>query len=96
MSFSKSFSIADKLEMADGTEVPIEIDGNWNKHSDRGMVWRSPCFEASIGGFIKPEPTVSVTQGAHPTLWLLIGFVAAHRLSPDDVKSNCRPPFFHV
>jgi len=85
-----------KLEMADGNEVPIEIEGNWNKHSDRGMVWRSPCFEASIGGFIKPEPTVSVTEGAHPTLWLLIGFVAAHRLSPDDVKSNCRPPFFHV
>ena len=95
MSFSKSFSIADKLEMADGTEVPITLDGNWNK-GDHRLVWNSPCFEAVIGGFIKPEPTVHVNAGAHPTLWLLIGFVAAHRLSPDDVKSNCRPPFFHV
>ena len=49
-------------------------------------------FNAKIDGFFKSEPTVSVVAGAHPTLWLLIAFVAAVKLSRDDVKSNCRPP----
>ena len=31
-------------------------------------------FNAKIDGFFKPEPTVSVVAGAHPTLWLLIAF----------------------
>ena len=82
-----------KLEMSGGTEIPIDLAGNWNR-GDRGLVWTSPFFNATIDGFFKPEPTVSVVVGAHPTLWLLIAFVAAVKLSPDDVKSNCRPPFF--
>ena len=39
---------------------------------------------------------MKIEAGAHPTLWLLIGFCAAQRLSPDDVKRNCNPPFFGV
>jgi hypothetical protein len=83
------------LEMSDGTEIPIMLNGNWNK-GDGNLQWTSPFFEATIGGFIKPEPTVSVVAGAHPTLWLLIAFVAAVKLSPTDVKGNCSPPFFAV
>ena len=82
-----------KLEMSDGTEVPIDLAGNWNR-GDGALTWTSPFFNATIDGFFKPEPTVSVVAGAHPTLWLLIAFVAAVKLSPDDVKSNCSPPFF--
>lgn len=84
-----------KLQMGDGTEIPIELNGNWNR-GDGALQWTSPCFHATIGGFIKPEPQVQVVAGAHPTLWLLIAFVASVKLSPTDVKSNCNPPFFHV
>ena len=83
-----------KLEMADGTEVPVTLDGNWNK-GDAQLQWNSPCFQAVVGKFGE-VPTVKIEAGAHPTLWLLIGFVAAQRLSPDDVKRNCNPPFFGV
>lgn len=78
-----------------GEEIPISLEGNWNK-GDHNLIWSSQFFRCSIGGFIKPEPTVEVFAGAPPSLWLLIGFVTAVKLSPDDVKSNCCPPFFHV
>ena len=103
-----------KLEMADGTEVPVTLDGNWNKVSstpgsprcrpqlipvavqgDAQLQWNSTCFQAVVGKFGE-VPTVKIEAGAHPTLWLLIGFCAAQRLSPDDVKRNCNPPFFGV
>jgi hypothetical protein len=84
-----------KLQMADGSEIPIQLDGNWNK-GDHRLQWSSPFFEVTIGGFIKPEPTITTFDGAHPALWLMIGFVTAVKLSPTDVKSNCSPPFFHV
>ena len=81
--------------MDDGTEVPIYLEGNWNK-GDHRLQWKSPFFEATIGGFFKPEPDIHTNGGADPALWLLIGFAAAVKLSPDDVKSNCSPPFFHM
>ena len=77
----------------DGMEIPIVLEGKWN-HGDHGLRWHSPGFEAKVGGFLRPKPTVHVAGGTgHPGLWLLIGFMASINLSPNDVASRCHPPF---
>jgi len=72
-------------------EIPIEIHGSWNKRQK--LNWTSDLFDASIEGFWTPKPEIHTKSDEYPAMDLLIGFMVANILSPDDVISAANPPF---
>jgi len=80
-------------------EVPITLHGSLNS-SAASNKWESPMFQCQIqGGFFSSDKPIITTQEAPNfthALSLLAGYVCSIELSPEDVRSNCNPPWPHV
>jgi len=66
----------------------IKIDGKPN-HSAHKLAWDSDCFSAECNPGSWGSDQIEVkTSWKHPALGMLMGYIIAKEISPDDVKDN--------
>jgi len=88
-----------KLTVGD-EEVPIKMHGSINHSSGSkyggSNTWKCPgFFKADIKGFFSAKPHIqSCSEGnSNPAMDLLLGFMVANVMAPDNMKNQCCPPF---
>jgi hypothetical protein len=83
-----------KLTIGDSdNEVPVIMEGSFN-HGKSGLFWKCEgFFDAKIEGFWSPKPMVNTYSQQYPAMDLLLAFIVANVLTPEDVLRNCSPPF---
>jgi len=69
--------------------VPVKLTGRINHPTSDGLHWESPLFDANSSGFLSPTTIVKTTDKTKDQgLSLLIGFVIARELEPNEVTKN--------
>jgi hypothetical protein len=83
----------EELKGCDGELPKIALKGKPNG-SAYHLEWESPMFQAEIdsNGWGSQEIVVQ-TDAENPALGLLMGYIIAKEISPDDIKDNVNVPF---
>lgn len=76
-------------ELKGEDEMPkIKVDGKPN-HSAYKLSWESPCFESECDSSSWGSDEITVkTSWKNPALGMLMGYIIAKEISPDDIKDN--------
>jgi hypothetical protein len=70
-----------------GAKFDVVVKGKLDgKEAD--LAWESPLFHASTKGFFNPKAQITVKPVSNPALGVLIGFLCAVELAPNDIAAN--------
>lgn len=72
---------------------PIKLEGKPNKNAYK-LKWTGPVFTAEIDSSGWGSQEIEVTTSyQNPALGMLMGYIIAKEISPDDIKDNVHVPF---